>query len=187
MGIKDLSDTELISKMKGLDSDDAIYSDVFCQYANELYVRYFSQGYNIARYYGLRNDDANDAVQNAFIKVLHSINGFNLRKEFKPWFFKIVLNCVRDRYRELSRHNHIEIDKIEKISNDSFDKFHIKDTLNGIISKLPVKLREVVVLRVYADLSFNEISEALNVSVRQLHNRLNKAYELIRVSLEEGQ
>ncbi len=187
MSIKDLKDSELITKAKSLKQNSNDYDDVVAQYLNELFNRYYSQGYNIARYYGLSREDAADAVQEAFIKVFKNIKSFDTRKIFKPWFFKIVLNAVRDHFNANKKHFHADISVAEDISKEIFDEFHIKHQINGIISSLPENLKSVVVLRNYGELSFDEISDALGVSVRQLHNRINQAYELIKQQMEEAQ
>ncbi len=187
MPIKDLSDADLISKARELQKSSEQYDDVVAQYLNEIFNRYYSQGYNIARYYGLSREDASDAVQDAFIKTFKSLQNFDIHKEFKPWFFKIVLNAVRDHYRLNQKHRYTEIENAQNISEEIFNEFHIRQHINGIISSLPSKLKAVVVLRNYGELSFEEISDTLGVSVRQLHNRINQAYELIKQQMEEAQ
>lgn len=187
MSIRELSDADLILRAKELQQGTDSYEDVAGQYLNEIFNRYYSQGYNIARYYGLSREDAADAVQEAFIKAFKSLGSFDTGKEFKPWFFKIVLNAVRDHYRLSSRHRHSDLEEAQEVSEEIFKEFHIRQHINGIISSLPPNLKSVVVLRNYGELSYEEISRTLGVSIRQLHNRINQAYELIRQQVEEVQ
>ena len=186
MDIRELSEKDFTFRLKETALKSGVYSEEFSRYASELFNRYYPQGYNIARYYGLPHDDASDAVQSAIIKTFHSIRKFDPKRPFKPWFFKIVMNCVRDKYNELRRLRHETLESAQDISKEIFEEFHIRESLNGIISRLPEKLKSVVLLRVYADLEFESISKVLGVSVRQLHNRLKEAYNMIEKSLDEG-
>lgn len=189
MGLKELSDAELLGKIRLLDADGDAYQEVLRQYYQELYQRYYFQCYNIARYYGLSRPDAEEAVQDAFIKLFRSIQSFDTNKPFKPWFFKVVLNLVKDKFRENKKHRHTDLEYVEDVSSRAqekiFEEFHIRDLLRGSIDKLPKKLKSAVILRNYTDMDLEAISAALNVSVRQLHNRLAQAYDILKNDLEE--
>ena len=185
MGFQDIPDQEIIVRMKDLSKKGEVVSGVYSQYAEELFDRYHKHGYNIARYYGLRKEDASDAMQTSFIKAFASLKSFDVSREFKPWYFKIVMNCIRDKFVELKRNQHSDISVTENISSDFFEEFHIRDTITGIINMLPNKLKEVLILRIYAEMNYEDISKVLGLSTRQIHNRLNKAYELVKSRLQE--
>lgn len=180
------SDNEIAQKMKTLTQTHKANSDEFESLVKELYSRNYPRGFNIARYYGLNRDDARDAVQNAFIKLIRSIKSYNSKKKFFSWYYKIVLNCVRDKYNDLKKHKYGDIENVNAVSKNNFDEFHVREVIRGIISELPEKMKSVVLLRVYGELGFKDISTTLGVSVRQLHNRLNAAYVIIKERLEEG-
>lgn len=188
MSFKDLSESEIILKIKELSKKDELYDEVIRQYYQEIYHRYYHQCYNISRYYGLNRQDSEDAVQDAFIKLLKSIDTFDENRPFKPWFFKVVINAVKDRYRELKKHRYTEIENIKDFSDKEqekiFEEFHTRGYFYSIIIKLPKKLKSVVILRNYTDMSLDAISASLNISVRQLHNRLTQAYDLIKKQME---
>lgn len=188
MSFKDLSEAEIIKKIKEMKKKEDLYGDVIRQYFQEIYHRYYFQCYNISRYYGLNRQDAEDAVQEAFIKLLKSIETYDENRPFKPWFFRVVLNAVKDRYRELKKHRYTEIENITDYADGKqenfFEEFHTRNYFHGIIIRLPKKLKSVVVLRNYTDMSLDAISASLNISVRQLHNRLTQAYELIKIEME---
>jgi RNA polymerase sigma-70 factor, ECF subfamily len=189
MSIKEMGEVEIISKIKDLDGKGEVYGDVIKQYYQELYQRYYYQCYNIARYYGLNRHDAEDAVQESFFKLLKSIQSFDEKRVFKPWFFKVVLNSVKDKYRDMKKHRHIDVENAKDIVNVQQEKFfeelHVKDVLHSIIIRLPKKLRSVVILRNYTEMNLESISNTLGLSVRQLHNRLHDAYAIIKKELEE--
>lgn len=186
MGFSEMSDTDIMKKIQDLKRSGDTYADVVRQHFEEIYRRYFSQCYNISRYYGLARQDSEDAVQEAFIKLLKSssVMTFDASRPFKPWFFKIVLNAVKDKYKEIIRHKYSDIEYAKDIpSSDQekiFEEFQMRDAFRSIIIKLPEKLKAAVILRNYTDLGLEAISGALNLSVRQLHNRLARAYQVIR-------
>lgn len=189
MPFNELGENEIIGRMKDLIKTGGFHNDVVKQYFQEIYNRFYFQCYNISRYYGLKRNDAEDAVQESFIKFFKNVKSFDIKRPFKPWFFKIVLNCIRDKYRDLIKHTYTEIEKIENLESKDqeifLDEFHMRDVFHGIIIKLPEKLKSAVVLRNYGGLDMKAIAELLKLSIRQVHNRLNMAYSLIKEGLNE--
>jgi RNA polymerase sigma-70 factor, ECF subfamily len=186
MGFSEMSEADIIKKIQELSKSGDTYSEVIKQHYEEIYRRFFSQCYNISRYYGLPRQDSEDAVQEAFIKLLKasSVMTFDPNRPFKPWFFKIVLNSVKDKYKEIIRHKYTDIEYAKDIPSseqeNTFEEFQMRDLFRSIIIKLPEKLKAAVILRNYTDLGLEAISGALNLSVRQLHNRLARAYQVIK-------
>lgn len=184
-----MSEAEIMLKIQELMGRDGQYSEVVKQYFQEIYKRYFSQCYNISRYYGLTRQDAEDAVQESFIKLLKSssVRTFDTNRPFKPWFFKVVLNSVKDKYKEIVRHKYTDIEYAKDIPSNAqeniFDEFQMRDVFRSIIIRLPEKLKAAVILRNYTDMGLDAVAAALNLSVRQIHNRLSRAYQLIKKSM----
>jgi len=188
MSLSDLNDIQIIEKIKEY-IDDEKYIDILKQYSKELFIRYYDDAYKIARYYGLKSQDSEEVVQETFIRVFNNIKNYDVSKEFKPWFFKILLNCIKDKYKEINKHKYTDIQNLKEVlqkkDEEFYEKFHFQELLNSIINSLPNKLKSVVILKVYSEMDMNMISQTLGVSVRQLHNRLNKAYEIIKKLLEK--
>lgn len=186
MGFTEMSEADIMKKIQELSKGGEGYTEVIRQYFEEIYRRYYSQCYNISRYYGLPRQDSEDAVQEAFIKLLksNSILTFDASRPFKPWFFKIVLNSVKDKYKEIIRHKYTDIEYVKDLANNEqekiFEEFQMRDVFRSIIIRLPEKLKAAVILRNYTDMGLEAISGALNLSVRQLHNRLARAYQIIK-------
>ncbi|MCX7820406.1 MAG: sigma-70 family RNA polymerase sigma factor [Brevinematales bacterium] len=179
MDIKKLTDEELVLNLQTLKESSRV---VFEQYIEELFERYKIQIYSLSMYYGLQSEDAMDVVQETFIKFLNFHRSFKTDLTFKPWFFKIVLNVVRNKYNELKKHSYVEISKLssEMFFDENFEKLQKREILRGILYRLPVKEREVILLEIYGGLNLKEISETLGISLRQVYNRLDKAYELLK-------
>ncbi len=126
MEIRKLTDEQLVLNLQKLKNDS---KTVFEEYIEELFHRYKMQIYSLARYYGLQNEDAMDVIQETFIKFLNFYNSFKTDFGFKPWFFKIVLNVVRNKYHELTKHSYVEISKISSqfYFDENFEKENISE------------------------------------------------------------
>lgn len=194
MPIRDMNDEQIVLKLRGLDPSNADFSGVQKRYAEELYNRYYSQVVNLSRYYGLSRADAEDAAQESFIKLFRHIRSFNIGLKFKPWFFKLVLNKVKDHYGVLKRTgNYSDLEDIEETAemnqNEPLEKFVEKvqdqETIGGIIKRLPSKYKKVIILRIYGELSFEDIAPLVGVGSRQVRKRLKKALAMVRACLKE--
>lgn len=191
MAFSDMSENEIVLKIKEMNGLNGSYPDVVKQYFQEIYRRYYHQCYNISRYYGLNRQDAEDVVQESFIKFLKRVQTFDETKPFKPWIFKVVLNTTMDKFKENKKHRHIDMEVLTEtpsIEQEKFvEEFPVRDSFNSIIIKLPEKLKKVVLLRNYTDMDLEAISKIIQLSVRQVHNLLNQAYETIKKELEENE
>ncbi|MEJ5284133.1 MAG: RNA polymerase sigma factor [Brevinematia bacterium] len=189
MSVNSLSDEEIIERIGELKKDENSYSQVIKTYYEELYNRYYLQCYNISRYYGLNKQDAEDVVQESFLKFMMRCKTFEKGRQFKPWFLRILINTIKDRYKYLKKNKFINIEKYEEVDipeeKSDIENFTIKDSLEVIINKLPEKLKKVVLLKNFSDMSLEDIAKESNISIRQLHNRLSKAYQIILKELKK--
>lgn len=184
-----LSDQEVLTHLqaeykKQRDSDYEIQS-----LYGELYRRYYLRSVCLAKYYGLSNSDAEDAVQEALVDLYKGINSYNPSRPFRPWFFTIVMNNVRKKYREIKKQTYKPLEDFENhpqsTENNSIEKLHFEQHLRNITYRLPEKLRDVVTLKIYGELTHDEISKTLQIKSRQVYNRLNEAYELLKDYIKE--
>jgi RNA polymerase sigma-70 factor (ECF subfamily) len=183
--ISQLSDEELIHNLQKIMNKNSSEFEILYE---ELFQRYSSQVYSLCRYYGLQHDDSCDVLQETFIKLVNFIKSFRENSLFKPWFFKIVLNLVRNKYNDLKKHNFISIEEISSttpFNEENFDIFHNREVIIGILNRIPREFKEVILLRIYGEMKIDEIARVLNISARQVYNRLNKGYELVRKFLEK--
>jgi RNA polymerase sigma-70 factor (ECF subfamily) len=109
-------------------------------------------------------DQAEDIVQEAFIKAYEKLSTFEGRSSFKSWLYQIALNTARNRLRETRRET-VDIEdthlSVPPIGETTLVHTAISDLLNKEVEKLPFRQRTALVLRVYEDLSFQEISEIM--------------------------
>jgi RNA polymerase sigma-70 factor (ECF subfamily) len=128
----------------------------------------------------LRDGDAAlDAVQEGFSLGLQRRRSFRREGNLEAWLWRIVLNVARDRLRSLRREpTFAESAAIAETDGSSAD---VRESLLS----LPERQRLAVFLRYYADLSYEQIAEALGVQVGTVAASLNAAHTSLRRGLKE--
>ena len=109
-------------------------------------------------------DTAEDVVQEAFIKAYEKLDSFEGRSSFKSWLYQIALNTARNRLRETRRET-IDVEdthlSVKAVVETDMVHTAVAELLNKEVEKLPFRQRTALVLRVYEDLSFQEIAEVM--------------------------
>jgi RNA polymerase sigma-70 factor (ECF subfamily) len=109
-------------------------------------------------------DLAEDIVQDSFIKAYEKLHSFEGRASFKSWLFQIAVNTARNRLRETKRDT-MDIDKVQvavqPVAESNLVHSAVAAMIQTEVEKLPFKQKTALVLRVYEDLSFKEISEIM--------------------------
>lgn len=120
----------------------------------------------------ITHDDANDVVQNAFLKAWLNLDEFENRSKISTWLSRISINESLDFLRRKQRQSGINTDDgqlIEnKIADEYFDGDAIESLLKDAIAQLPDVQRTVFTLRYYEDMKYSDISSILGTSVGAL-------------------
>ncbi|MBX9766828.1 MAG: sigma-70 family RNA polymerase sigma factor [Bdellovibrionales bacterium] len=107
---------------------------------------------------------AEEVVQDAFIKAYEKIAGFEGRSSFKSWLYQIAINTAKNTIRS-GREQNMGIDNLEVSVQASQEgglvRRDISKFLQDQIDELPARQKTAVVLRIYEDLSFQEIAEMM--------------------------
>lgn len=121
-------------------------------------------------------EDARDATQNTFVKAFEKLRTYEPRYRFFSWMYRILvnecLNARRDRHptEELSAE---EADRAA--STDTVEAAERRRDVRAALLALPTHYREVIVLRHFGQMSYEEMSEALGVPVKTVKSRLHTA------------
>ncbi len=170
-----------------------------------LFTRYQGQVYRLALAI-LRNvQDAEDVVQDIFVGLTRSIRTYDpTRGQFDPWLNQVVVNHCRRRQQRskllsiplslLGRHNDydddLEFEPADLSPNSLPENVAIQhdfmQTLWREVNHLSDKLRTVVVLRYYMDMSCGEIAETLGCSEGTVHSRLFTARQRLQQALSKS-
>lgn len=160
----------------------------------ELVEQYSDLAYSVA-FRMLRNtEDAEDAVQEAYISAFKALPKFKGQSKLSTWLYRIVVNaCLMKIRRDKSRAKYIaERDFDEAIiydwKNDPEDaavNSELRSTLEKGLDLLSPDLRATAVLRDIQGLSTEEAAEALGISIASLKSRLHRARVILRQHLDE--
>ncbi|MGZ3768352.1 MAG: RNA polymerase sigma factor [Bdellovibrio sp.] len=149
-----VSDLELVGKVKA--GDRRAFS--------ELVKRHQRSVLRLSLRFVKDMDTAEDVTQEAFIKAYEKLNSFEGRASFKSWLFQIAVNTARNKIREWKR-DVVDIENVhlavDAEAETALVHTAVADILHTEVEKLPFKQKTALVLRVYEDLSFNEIAEIM--------------------------
>jgi RNA polymerase sigma-70 factor (ECF subfamily) len=130
---------------------------------------------------------AEDLLQDTFIKAITTIktNRYNEEGKFLPWIVRIAHNLAIDYFRKEKRYPTVILEDGSNVFNtlnfseDSVESVQIRmethEKLKEMIQKLPEQQKEVLLMRHYADMSFQEIAEATGVSINTALGRMRYA------------
>ena len=144
-------------------------------------------------------DIAEDIFQDTFIKVIRTLKRGVYQEEgkFLPWVMRISQNLVIDHFRKSNRipifesKDNFDIfqiigDDIPNVESSMINKQVVED-LQKLITELPDDQREVLIMRLYKDMSFKEIAESTGVSINTALGRMRYAVINIRKLIAEHQ
>ncbi len=168
---------------RSLAGDQQAFSSLFEQHKNLVYKTAFLMLGS--------PEDAEDALQEVFLQVHRSLGTFDPSKgALTTWLHRITVNHCLNRRR---KHGFLtsSIDKVPPIllpdrAASYEDRLGEEEAMMQALDRLSQKLRAVVVLRYYSDLSHHEISEVLSIPVGTVKSRLDLALRTLRTTVERA-
>ena len=164
---------------------------------NLLVDRYHSKVFTTIFLIVKDQDVAEDLLQDVFVKVLHTFNSdkYNEEGKFQPWVMRIAHNMAIDHFRKAKRYPTILLEDGSNLFNslsfaeDSSEEQRIKEEtlafVRNLIDELPEAQKEVVIMRHYLDMSFQEIAEQTGVSINTALGRMRYALNHIRKKMKQ--
>lgn len=139
---------------------------------------------------------AEDIFQDAFLKMIKTIKEGRYAEQgkFLPWAIRVAHNLCMDHFRRSKQQIPVTLPDGQDISvlfgagdmaSDGIEKRQVHESVRKLVEDLPEEQREVIVLRIYADLSFKEISELTGVSINTALGRMRYALINLRKMIEE--
>jgi RNA polymerase sigma-70 factor (ECF subfamily) len=143
-----LSEREILEAVKEGDKD-----------AYGLIVkRYMHSAYYIALGFVHNQQDALDVSQEAFIKAFRKIKMFDTNLPFFPWFYRLMRNLCIDHLKRKRRMSEIPLEDTQVLDDERDDR-EMKEALWKGIEELPFDQREIIILRYFRQMSYEEIAE----------------------------
>ena len=178
-------DSELISQYRN--GSEAAFEVLVDKYKS----RVFTTIHMIVKDQGV----AEDLLQDVFVKVVQTLNSdrYNEEGKFQPWIMRIAHNLAIDHFRKMKRYPSVVMEDGSNVFNtlkfaeENVEDLQIKDEtvalVRQLIDELPESQKEVLIMRHYMDLSFQEISEQTGVSINTALGRMRYALINMRKKL----
>ena len=182
MALSERSDTELLTQFRVAATKEAAYTALIRKYQERLY-------WHIRRMV-VDHDDANDVLQNVFIRVWNGLENFKEESQLYTWLYRIATNESLTFLEGQKKRASVSLSDVEsglsnKIKADKhFDANKLEWKLQLAIQQLPEKQRAVFTLRYYDEMPYEEMSRVLETSEGALkasyHHAVKKIEDYIR-------
>jgi len=162
----------------------------------ELAMPLFGQLYNFAHWLAQNREEAEDLVQETYVKALKGFGTFQPGTNFRAWMYRILRNTFLTSRSGKKAAQTIPLDEGEDgqaaaATTDSqtpeailIDRNH-QDLLQTALEELPLPFREVLLLCEVEEMSYQEIADSIAVPIGTVMSRLSRARAALRVSLQQ--
>lgn len=170
---KELSDDEIVRKAI---AQVDYFSCLYDRYEHKL-LRY------IKRISAVSNEEAQDILQDSFIKIWRNLNAFDHHLKLSSWLYRIVHNETVSHWRRNTAYQKGQTVRISKKMAESIsfelDPEESEDAkfvlTHQVLDLLPLKYKEVLVLKFLEKMSYEEISDVLKIPEGTVATRINRA------------
>ncbi len=155
---------------------------------NQLVDRYKDRLMNVIGRMLSSQDEAEDIVQETFVRVYQHRQSFNFQHCFSTWIYTIALNLARNELRKRKKFKFLDITDMK--GNESEFAVEMKlpsrlpQALDSAIRSLPEKYRLAFVLRDIQELPYEEVAKVLSIPLGTVKSRVNRARMMLREKLQ---
>ena len=157
----ELSDKEMIDMLQDPHTRREGFAVLVRQYSEPLYWK--------VRRIVLSHEDANDVLQNVFIKVWSNLQNFQGKSSLSTWLYRIAINESLDFLRKQKLADKVSADEDVSVasrlmSDEYFDGDEVQTRLQEAVARLPEVQRTVFNLKYFEEMKYSEMSQILNTS-----------------------
>ncbi|MCB0698664.1 MAG: sigma-70 family RNA polymerase sigma factor [Chitinophagales bacterium] len=181
------SDAQLVQSY--INGDTAALESIIYKYKDKIYTAI----------YMLVKDQytAEDIFQDTFLKIIRTIKSgrYSEQGKFLPWAMRVAHNLCMDHFRKVRQQVQVTLsdgtDITDLLSGDDdiassrIEKRQTHQSIRDLIDQLPEEQKEVIVLRIYADMSFKQISQLTSVSINTALGRMRYGLINLRKMIED--
>jgi RNA polymerase sigma-70 factor, ECF subfamily len=153
---------------------------------------YLDDVYNYARYMVQDADEADDIAQKTFLSLYNNFSKIDRQRPLKPWLLKVARNHCLDFFKAkrmsvFSEFEHEIIDIPESVPSieSQLDSKDFLETVKDHIKALPLPAREILLLKYFEELTFEEIGTALSIPVNSVKTHFYRAKTKLFASISE--
>ena len=164
-----------------MDDAERLFNEIVRDYSERVY-------WHVRRFVN-SHEDADDLVQDIFLKIWTALPSFRGEAQLFTWVYRIATNETlnwlrREKVRAALRFASIDTEIERRIDKDPFfDGDAAERALSKAVARLPEKQRQVFILRYYDEMPYEQMSEVLDTSVGALKASYHIAQEKVRESL----
>ena len=155
---------------------------------NTLVNRYKDRLFNVLYRMLSSEDEANDLLQETFLRVWQHKMSYDFRFAFSTWIYTIALNLARNELRRRKKIKFLDIfdfaDKLAAKEEKKDTSANLKTLLEAEMKRLPEKYKTAFLLRDVDNLSYEEIAQVLGVPLGTVKSRVNRARAILRTRLK---
>ena len=179
-------DNSIITKHKN--GDPTAFEDLVLAYQDKIY--------NLCRYMLGNAHDAEDAAQDAFLKAYQALPKFQPKASLYTWLYRIATNtCIDYKRKPIFESLFGDSGEGEKLIHDRasdapspeklYQSKQIDEALRESLEKLSPKLRAIIILKEIEELSYEEIADALEISMGTVKSRIARAREELQKLMQK--
>lgn len=182
-----LSDNELIELIR--QENHERYSEIIERYQGKLFAYLY-------RLIGNR-DEAEDLLQDVFIKAYKNLHSYDVERKFSSWIYRIAhneaVNYIKRKYLKRfiswedisSTKDKLESQSTEDGADDAWVRKESIKEVDDAIRRLPIKYKQVLLLRYFSDKSYEEIGEILGKPVNTVGTLINRAKKSLAEEMDK--
>ena len=176
---KELSDNELVKIIRKKDAER--YAELIERYRGKL----FAYLYCLVG----QKDEVEDLLQNVFIKVYKNLARFDQARKFSSWIYRIAhneaVNHIKRKYLKkfvswediVTTKDQLEMSSLEDNASEEWIKKERVKEVHDIVDRLPIKYKQVLILRYFSGKSYKEMAEIIGKPVNTVGTLINRAKE----------
>lgn len=150
-----------------------------------LYKRYWGQVYHFSRLYLTNFTDAEDVVQDVFVKVWENREWIQEDKRFEGLLFIITRNLIFNQYRKKVNEEFYKVTVLEALEKPEYieekiDAHNLQEYIERLIDELPPRRREIFNLSRKEQKSYREIADLLQISEKTVENQIREALKYLK-------
>lgn len=151
-----------------------------------LLEQYGDELYRFVRFTVGNKSDADDLIQDVFLRVIQGWKRFNHRSNPKTWLWAIAKNCIKEFYRKQKRHS-----VVTTLNDMELSDHHAVDALTEVmiaetLQRIPIPQREAFIERIVNERTTSETAQVLGWSESKVRTTLHRAIASIRKIYKKG-
>lgn len=181
--MKLFDESQIVARLSRPEERRKAFEEMVCAYRETVYWQIRRMVFN--------HDDADDIMQNTFIRAWTSIDKFRAESKLSTWLYRIAMNETLTFLSRQQQHQQISMDAVDKnllntLEGDVyFDGDELQRHFQQALQTLPPKQRQVFNLRYFDDMSYDAISSLLGTTVGALKASYHYAVKKIQEYFEE--